>query len=243
MSSKYFIWIVHVPMCHWEFSWNFCDFWSIFRASKHFVGFPGTVFALKSNFGKKTKPILLHWAEPEGPTRISAGPASRPAKAHLGPAEPDRPQRPWPPRHGCRGWPWLPRQAAAGIAPYKGAEPRRRAPCFPCASSSPRTPTLPCAATAAEDCRSSHASPRFGAGEHCRSRPSPWRDSLCRAASKELSPTVEEPLERCRRMGGRAGRPRPSARRRITAASHRLPRRVNVVRGSRAWKSMKVKIF
>jgi hypothetical protein len=34
LSSKYFIWIVRVPMCLWKFSWNFCDFLFIFRAVK-----------------------------------------------------------------------------------------------------------------------------------------------------------------------------------------------------------------
>jgi hypothetical protein len=52
MSSKYFIWIVHVSMCLWKFSGNFCDFLSIFRALKHFLGYLENVFALKIKFGK-----------------------------------------------------------------------------------------------------------------------------------------------------------------------------------------------
>jgi hypothetical protein len=39
MSSKYFIWIVHTSIYLWEFSWNFCDFQSIFRAFKQFLDF------------------------------------------------------------------------------------------------------------------------------------------------------------------------------------------------------------
>jgi hypothetical protein len=35
-----------------EFSWNFWNFLSIFRALKHFLGFLGNVFALKIKFGK-----------------------------------------------------------------------------------------------------------------------------------------------------------------------------------------------
>jgi hypothetical protein len=33
MSSKYFIWIVHVPMRLWEFSWNFgfSEYFSCFK--------------------------------------------------------------------------------------------------------------------------------------------------------------------------------------------------------------------
>jgi hypothetical protein len=54
MSSEYFIWIVHVPMCLWEFSWNFRDFLSIFRALKHFLELPGIVLTLKI-FSKNNK--------------------------------------------------------------------------------------------------------------------------------------------------------------------------------------------
>jgi hypothetical protein len=35
-----------------EFSWNFWNFLSIFRALKHFLGFLGNVFALKIKFRK-----------------------------------------------------------------------------------------------------------------------------------------------------------------------------------------------
>jgi hypothetical protein len=52
MSSKQFIWIVHVLMSLWEFSWNFCDFRSIFRVFKQFLDFFGIVFALKNKFEK-----------------------------------------------------------------------------------------------------------------------------------------------------------------------------------------------
>jgi hypothetical protein len=49
-------------MCLWKFSGNFCDFLSIFRALKHFLGYLENVFALKIKFGKK--PFLSSWAEP-----------------------------------------------------------------------------------------------------------------------------------------------------------------------------------
>jgi hypothetical protein len=53
MISKYFIWIVHVPMSLWEVSWNFRDFRSIFRAFKQFLDFSGIVFTLKINSEQK----------------------------------------------------------------------------------------------------------------------------------------------------------------------------------------------
>jgi hypothetical protein len=53
MSSKYFIWIVHVPMCLREFSWNFCDFRCIFRAFKQVLDFFWNCFALKIISKKK----------------------------------------------------------------------------------------------------------------------------------------------------------------------------------------------
>jgi hypothetical protein len=52
MSSKYFIWIVRVSIYLREFSWDFWNFLSIFHGLKHFLGFPGNVFALKIEFGK-----------------------------------------------------------------------------------------------------------------------------------------------------------------------------------------------
>jgi hypothetical protein len=87
MNSKHFIWIVHVPMCLWEFSWNFCDYRSIFRVFKQILGFSGIVFALKI-ISKKRKSILSIWAEPEGPTQVHTGPAVGPRGAHLSPREP-----------------------------------------------------------------------------------------------------------------------------------------------------------
>jgi hypothetical protein len=65
-------------------------FSSIFRAFKTIFRFYGIVSGIKNKFGKKRKPILADWAEPVGPT-LPTGPASRPAEAHWGPAEPARP--------------------------------------------------------------------------------------------------------------------------------------------------------
>jgi hypothetical protein len=52
MSSKYFIWIVRVSIYLRGFFWDFWNFLSIFHALKHFLGFPGNVFALKIEIGK-----------------------------------------------------------------------------------------------------------------------------------------------------------------------------------------------
>jgi hypothetical protein len=64
MSSEYFIWIVHVPICRWEISWNFQDFLSIFRALKHFRELPGIGLTLKvlSEHNKE------NYSYPFGPT-------------------------------------------------------------------------------------------------------------------------------------------------------------------------------
>jgi hypothetical protein len=95
MSSKYFIWIVHVPIYLWEFSYKFWNFLGIFRALKHFLSFFRICFALENNF-RKNKTFLSNRAEPEGPT-LSARPSQqararpiraqclRPGRAH-GPA-------------------------------------------------------------------------------------------------------------------------------------------------------------
>jgi hypothetical protein len=98
MSSEYFILIVHVSMCLWEFSWNFCDFRSIFRAFKQFLDFSGIVFALKKiNSKKKSYPILLGRAV--GPTCSDPHPHGRatgPREAHL--AKPEAmADTAWPP--------------------------------------------------------------------------------------------------------------------------------------------------
>jgi hypothetical protein len=77
MSTKYFIWIVHVPMYLWEFSCNFGNFLSIFRASEHFLDFSEIVFALKSI----SETINLYFCL--GRARIR-----QPDPVHLSPSEP-----------------------------------------------------------------------------------------------------------------------------------------------------------
>jgi hypothetical protein len=73
-------------MSLWEFSWNFCDFWSIFRAFKQFLDFSGIVFALNINT-KKNKTY------PTGPSLML-----RPKSA---PTQPPGPPKPiWAQRHG-----------------------------------------------------------------------------------------------------------------------------------------------
>jgi hypothetical protein len=44
ISSEYFIWISHVSIYLWEFSWNVLDFLSIFHALKHFLVFFWNLF-------------------------------------------------------------------------------------------------------------------------------------------------------------------------------------------------------
>jgi hypothetical protein len=112
-------------MCLWEFSWNFCDFRSIFRAFKQFLDFFWNCFALKIN-SEKTQ-ILSNWAEPEGRTQPPSArrwPSRGPAR---GPSEPDlRPEAevamvPPPPLLGA---------GLLGVCDY--LRPRARAHARPC---------------------------------------------------------------------------------------------------------------
>jgi hypothetical protein len=67
-------------MSLWEFSWNFCDFRSIFHAFKQFLDFSRIAFALKINW-KKTKPSFLGQARRPDPHPPQ--PSRRPCGAHL----------------------------------------------------------------------------------------------------------------------------------------------------------------
>jgi hypothetical protein len=120
MSFKYFIWLVHVPMYLWEFSWNFQNLLSIFHAFKTISRFSRIVFAFK--IISERNPILSVWAEPEGPTAPAPAQPPDPPRP-IGQAEP----WPWPPPpswRACHGKPPRPRT-------YKGrrsssARPSRR---------------------------------------------------------------------------------------------------------------------
>jgi hypothetical protein len=71
MRSKYFIWVVRVPICLWEFSWNFQNFLSIFHAFKTISRFSGIVFAFKiisENKNTLSYPFTLDRAR--GPDRL-----------------------------------------------------------------------------------------------------------------------------------------------------------------------------
>jgi hypothetical protein len=92
-------------MCLWDFSWNCCDFRSIFHAFKQILGFSRIVFALKiiskkkKKKKKKTYPIYLGLARRPDPSRPPAQP--RPALAHPGP-DPGCGQCPWRTRPGVQ---------------------------------------------------------------------------------------------------------------------------------------------
>jgi hypothetical protein len=127
MSSKYFIWIVHTSIYLWEFSWNFCDFRSIFSALKHFSGF---VFALKRiSKEKKSNP-----SSPTGPSPRAWPSLHRPGRephgAHLSPAAAGAAaHRRLRLSLGC-----APRQGSRAPRPYKRGANRPRVPCCTAAS-------------------------------------------------------------------------------------------------------------
>jgi hypothetical protein len=88
MSSKYFIWIVHVPMYLWDFSWKFWDFQSIFRALNELSGF---FFTRENNFWKENPIYPFRLGRACGPDPIRSCPASSPTR-------PIGQRRPWPSR-------------------------------------------------------------------------------------------------------------------------------------------------
>jgi hypothetical protein len=125
MSSKYFIWIVHVLMCLWKFSGNFCDFLSIFRALKHFLGYLENVFALKIRFRKN--PFFLVGPSPSSevcpcPFISFAGRSPTQARTSPDPSPPAKPIWPWraPLGLGAIGV----RAQETCAAPYKARRPR-----------------------------------------------------------------------------------------------------------------------
>jgi hypothetical protein len=145
MSSKCFIWIVHVLIYLWEFSWNFCDFRSTFRVFKQFLGFCWNCFRTGNKFWKNK--IYSTWAEPEGPTQSAADP--RPARQ--GPS-------------GAQRGPTGQRTMAAAFGrtrPHKGAgpeatrapAPRRHRPLLSCAPRETRRSLRPHADAVAAACR------------------------------------------------------------------------------------------
>jgi hypothetical protein len=153
MSSKYFIWIVHVSMCFWKFSGNFCDFLSIFRALKHFLGYLENVFALKIKFRKKN-PFFLVGPSPSSevclcPFISFAGRSPTQARTSPDPSPPAKPIWPWraPLGLGAIGV----RAQETCAAPYKARRPRpppapRRRPAYaPCEAPRRLLPEPPCA--------------------------------------------------------------------------------------------------
>jgi hypothetical protein len=53
MISKYFIWIVHVPIYHREFFWNFWEFYEYFSCFKIILDFSEIIFVQKINLENK----------------------------------------------------------------------------------------------------------------------------------------------------------------------------------------------
>jgi hypothetical protein len=134
MSSKCFIWIVHVLIYLKEFFWNFCDFRSIFSALNELLEFLWNSFVLKMYFRKKTLSYRIGprtWARPNPfrPSRLARrGPSSFRQEAESATAGAGAAAT-W----GVRAWP--------ASRPYKGrsnllcanpspSRPRRRRTCY-----------------------------------------------------------------------------------------------------------------
>jgi hypothetical protein len=144
-------------MCLWEFSWNFCDFQSIFRVFNQILGFSGIVFALKI-ISNKNYPIYLGRARrPDpGPHR----PSRRPAR---GPSEPAGAHRPAAVHGGHAAAASCLVRARPGLlhrVPYKA---RRQRPVRPASCLTPgrRIPPPPCNVRARRRRRRSSSPPRF----------------------------------------------------------------------------------
>jgi hypothetical protein len=93
MTSKYFIWLVHVPMCLWKFSWNFWNFLSIFRALKTFSGLYWNCFRTKNIFGNNNISFSIGpspWAQPTSTSPASSTRTLRPSHESI-----------WPPALAC----------------------------------------------------------------------------------------------------------------------------------------------
>jgi hypothetical protein len=83
MNSKYFIWVVHVPIYLWKFSWNFL---SIFRAFKAISRFSRIDFALKIISKKKQIPSFWIGLSPKArPYRSASARAATALKPRPGP--------------------------------------------------------------------------------------------------------------------------------------------------------------
>jgi hypothetical protein len=170
---------------------EFCDFRSIFRASKQFLVFTGIVFALKINSEiLKNYPFLYGpspWARPS-PSR----PNHQARKAH------------WPPWPGravamAGATPWRARHARPHPAPYKGLAP------WPlCALADPRHLSTP-AQHRCPSCRKlgielDRCSRRFVASIYLLGKRALPGDPRRRAASRELLPVPGGLLVCCRSL-------------------------------------------
>jgi hypothetical protein len=129
-------------MCLWEFSWNFCDFRSIFRVFKQFLEFFWNCFHIKNNFEKNNKSYLT------GPS-----PKARPRSA---PAQPPGPAGPiQPPARGRVGHDWGRRRCRLGREHPGLLRPRPikatgTAACVPCPPAQKRRRPPEASAAAAE---------------------------------------------------------------------------------------------
>jgi hypothetical protein len=119
LSTKCFIWIVHVLIYPWEFFWNFCDFLSIFSALNELLEFLWNSCALQIYFRKK--PIYRIGPSP----RLSP---TRPRPLRSDPAGPAAAHRPGEAGQAGAAAAW---GHARLLPPIKGAAPPERRPSRP----------------------------------------------------------------------------------------------------------------
>jgi hypothetical protein len=192
-------------MCLWEFSWNFCDFRSIFRAFKQFLEFIWNCFRIKNNF-EKNKQTLSNWAELEGPTQVRAGPAARQAHRLACPWRTHRRRRPFPPMAWVLGSPWgsalLFNACPSSCSRPRALRPVRHAACA-------------CSPSRRRQCQARRRRPRFAAFVDLRPEPAPPGAPGCRAASPRPLTVTSSTPEHCRPLrnepAAMVGRRRPLA--------------------------------
>jgi hypothetical protein len=144
LISKHFIWIAQVQKCLWEFSWNFWDFLTIFRASKYFLDFFWHYLCTGKWFQKKNNKFYLTGSSPKARPSLPP-PAAGPAAAHAEPigAQPATESGDATAGQAATVLACVPRTPGLALAPYKAEVAAHASPPAPvprCPAQSPAPP-------------------------------------------------------------------------------------------------------